>query len=418
MIREYIRRKFKRAFATKYIFFSVIADKIFFFIYFLLLARLFDKPVYGEVITAFTFCNIAAFFVSFGIPVYIQRTVAINKFNSTKEINITLFILTLLIFIYFPLILFITVSIFPSIELIVILLIGIIVYLFNYISLINSIYNGIEEYKKFFQLLFTIKFIGLFIILLLYYLKINNVNFFLFALLITVLSQFLLQIIFLRVRYFKFSFKGIRLIYVKELLLVLLPLYLASVFNFMYDKIDVLLISKFIGFQEVANYSIAYGIYKSTAIFFMPLLVSGYTKISYLSNRNFAVIIFIRKYATLISIICFIVIIFILIFSQYIIVFLYSSKFIESTSVLRILSIAVIFMGLNNLLGSVLNGLGKFKENRNVTLLCLLINVLLNIIFIPLYGIIAAAVTTVITEFLVMIGDAFYLRKFIFLKLY
>lgn len=412
MIISFVKKNFGRFLSARYIFYSIITDKIFFFVYFLILARLFEKNIYGEIITLFTLCNVTAFFVSLGLPVYLQRIVAIKKNESGQDINIALLLTTVLIFVYFPFIFFFTVFLYPSVQVILVLIIGSIVYVYNYISLINAVYNGFEEYKKFFTILFSVKVLMLLIVIFIYVANINDVKIFLVVLLFTVSAQSLIQFFFIKVKHFTLSIEGINFNAVKELIIILLPLYLATIFNFMYDKIDVLIISKIIDFNEVANYSIAYGIYKSSTIFFMPFLVSGYTKISYLSRRESAIRIFIRKYLSLITIGCSFVIIFLLIFSKQIVVILYSNKFENSAEILRVLCLAILFMGLNNLLGNVLNALGKFKENRNVTFLALVLNIILNIILIPFYGIIAAAIVTIFTEFLVFIGDAFYLRRF------
>ena len=98
--------------------------------------------------------------------------------------------------------------------------------------------------------------------------------------------------------------------------------------------------------------------------------------------------------------------------SDLIIRILYTGKFAEAAPVLKILSFALIGLALNNLTGIILNGLGFFRKNMNVTLLGLIINVILNLIFIPMYGIAAAAIITVITEYFILSGDYFYIRKY------
>ncbi len=405
-----LSRNFKRFFEAKYIFSALIADKIFFFIYFLFLARLFEKSIYGQVITIFTFCNIIIVMLNLGLPMYIQRVVAIERKNSISTINIAFFIYTILLFFYLPIILITTIFLYPTIDILIIFLIAITVYFFNFISLINGIYNGLEEYKRFFLILISVKLFMTVLIIFLFILNIHNVRLFVIVLLITALFQFFIQFLIIKFKFFNFSFKGIEYKEVRKLLIIIFPLYLASIFNFLYDKMDVILISKIIDFNEVANYSIAYGIYKSTFLFFMPLLISGYTKISYLSRRISATKIFIKKYSLLILFLSLFLIVLTFILSKPIVVLLYGQRFENSHIILKILSFAILFIGLNGLLGNILNGLGKFKENRNVTFFSLFVNIILNIIFIPTYGIIAAAVVTILTELLVLLGDAMYLK--------
>lgn len=70
-------------------------------------------------------------------------------------------------------------------------------------------------------------------------------------------------------------------------------------------------------------------------------------------------------------------------------------------------------MGLNNLFGVALNGLGLYKENLYVTFTGLIINVVLNLMLIPTMGIMGAVIATLATEYLVLAGDSFYLNNFL-----
>jgi O-antigen/teichoic acid export membrane protein len=92
---------------------------------------------------------------------------------------------------------------------------------------------------------------------------------------------------------------------------------------------------------------------------------------------------------------------------------IYTDKFSNSVFILKIVSFAVIGLALNNLTGMILNGLGLFRENMYVTFTGLIINIILNIIFIPLYGIVAAAVISVITEYFIFYGDYYFIKIFL-----
>ncbi|MEZ4689432.1 MAG: hypothetical protein R3A12_04340 [Ignavibacteria bacterium] len=66
----------------------------------------------------------------------------------------------------------------------------------------------------------------------------------------------------------KYFFKGFRLKSTFSLIKLSLPLESGSYFNFLYDKIDIL-ISKLTDFDQTAYYNVAYGIYKSSSILFI-----------------------------------------------------------------------------------------------------------------------------------------------------
>jgi len=207
---------------------------------------------------------------------------------------------------------------------------------------------------------------------------------------------------------FSFNFKGL-----PGLIKISLPLGMAVIFNFLYDKIDILLISKYTDFSQVGYYNIGYGIYKASSFAFSFLLVSGLTHVSYLSRRRSAVKLFFKKYALSFLFIGIILNIILFFASDFIIKLIYTYKFANSVFILKIVSFAVIGLALNNLTGVILNGLGLFRENMYVTFTGLIINIILNFIFIPLYGIVSAAVISVITEYFIFYGDYYFIKKFL-----
>jgi len=199
---------------------------------------------------------------------------------------------------------------------------------------------------------------------------------------------------------------------IKNIILLSIPIGLAVLFNFLYDKIDIVIISKLTNFSEVAFYNIGYGIYKSSTLAFSFLLISGFTKVSYLSRNKYAVKLFLIKYFKIILVIGILINIFLFSLSGLIINIIYTDKYFNSIFILKILSFAVIGLSLNNLTGIILNGLGLFKQNMIVTFIGFSTNIILNLYFIPLYGIIAAALISVLTEYIILAGDFFYLNKF------
>jgi len=194
------------------------------------------------------------------------------------------------------------------------------------------------------------------------------------------------------------------------MLKISIPLGLAVVFNFLYDKIDIIIISKLTDYDQTAFYNVGYGIFKASAIAYSFILIPGFTKVSFLSKSKKAVALFVRKYLLILFWICLILAFFLFLTADFIIEIFYTDMYSDSSMILKILSVAVFGLAFNNLTGIVLNGLGLFKQNMIITLIGLIINVILNIIFIPVYGIIAAAVITVLTEYFIFLGDYFFIR--------
>ncbi|MGB3019009.1 MAG: polysaccharide biosynthesis C-terminal domain-containing protein, partial [Ignavibacteria bacterium] len=137
------------------------------------------------------------------------------------------------------------------------------------------------------------------------------------------------------------------------------------------------------------------------------------SKISYFSRRKSAVRLYLAKYTLIIFLICVFVIVALVLSADIFVELLYGEKFNESANILKVLSFATLGMGLNNLFGVALNGLGLYKENLYVTFSGLIINIILNVLLIPTMGIMGAVIATLATEYLVLAGDSYYIKDFL-----
>jgi O-antigen/teichoic acid export membrane protein len=223
--------------------------------------------------------------------------------------------------------------------------------------------------------------------------------------------NFLLNYLYLRKEKIYFLINNISLNEVFSVLKTTFPLGLAVIFTFLYNKIDIVLISAYLDYSEVGYYSVAYGLYKSASLAFSFLLISGFTHVSEIRTDKKAVLTFTKEYFYIIFTICLAAGIILYFFAGFLINFFYTDKFTASVPVLKILSFAVIAIGLNNLTGIVINGIGLFKAVMYVTIIATIVNVLINIITIPVYGIEAAAWVTVITEYVILIFEIYILTK-------
>jgi O-antigen/teichoic acid export membrane protein len=397
---------------SKYLLFINVIEQFFFFLVFLVFARKYSVETYGELITLFTLANVFITLFNFGFPVFLQRSAAISNEESSVllsrvlSINIIIFFLYLLLtFAYYKIF-------YNTISLKLFLVTVLPVYLYSNINILNSFLSGLSKYKKQFNSFIKSR-------------AITISAFLVFALVLNSKLSYLLMIYSLGYLYhishliynikkitgkfiLPFNFTGI-----PGIIKLSLPLGMAVIFNYLYDKIDILLISKFTDYSQVGYYNIGYGIYKASAIAFSFLLISGLTRVSYLSRRHSAVKLFFKKYSSSLILIGIIINIFLFFSSEYIIKIIYTDKFADSVLILRIVSFAVVGLALNNLAGVTLNGLGLYRENMYVTFTGLILNIILNLIFIPLYGIIAAAVISVFTEYFIFCGDYYFVKRFL-----
>ena len=75
-----------------------------------------------------------------------------------------------------------------------------------------------------------------------------------------------------------------------------------------------------------------------------------------------------------------------------------SGAFAQSEPALRILAIGIVFLFANSAFYAMLNAINRQGLNAWATALAAVINIALNLAFIPLYGYLAASAMTVITE--------------------
>ncbi len=375
------------------------------------MARNFSTEIYGQIVTLITLSMIFISIFDLGLPIYIQREIAVNRASATEIFSRVFLLGTFMLIIYFGISALTVRLVYPDIPFAIFVIISLMMYISFLVTLTGKALSGINEYKK--QLtafLLPRIFIGILFAGGIYLYSFNE-NTLLLFMLAGIFLNLVLSLIYLFRNNISISFSYFSISEVKRIIAISIPLGLAVIFNFLYDKIDILLISKLRDFSEVAFYNIAYGLFKSSALFFSFLLVSGFTKVAEMNRDVSAIKGFYKEHAVIISIICMVCSAVLFIFPEFIIKLIYSDKFENSVNILRILSVGIIAMGLNNLTGVILNGMGYFKVVMYITFYALIMNVVLNIAFIPLYGITAAAVLTVITEFFIFIVEWYYLRR-------
>jgi len=398
---------------SKFIILFTLTERVFFFLAFIVIARNYPVDIYGEMVTIFSVANIFIILFDLGLPVLLQKETAILKERSSEFLSSVILINLIFLPLFFAAIILFCTIIFPGVSLIMISIISLLVYFFSIGNILNKSLSGLGDFKSQFSSLSFSRIITLIFFLTAVYIFNSGLN----VLLLIISAGALLQIYSLlkavRKNKLRISFKDINSAAIGSILKLSLPLGLAVVFNFLYDKIDIILISKITDFDQTAYYNAGYGILRASTVAFTFLFASGFTRVSRLNGNRKAVRLFFKKYSLVLIQICIILTILIFFGADIIIRILYTDKFKEAVPVLKILSAGLIGLALNNLTGIILNGLGFFRKNMNVTLIGLIINVILNIIFIPVYGIAAAAAVTVITEYFILCGDYYYIRKFL-----
>lgn len=396
---------------SRFVLYTNLTDRLFSFIIFLILARHFSSEIYGQLIIIFTVSTVFINIFDLGLGNYIQREIAHSK-NQVQEIFSKVFAISIYIIpVYLTSVFICYRIIYPELSFSLFLIIAIIMYESTIINICNRTLSGFSDYRSQFSAFWISRLLILsFFILLTFILKTD-----LTMLMLVMMAGFLYNtfLVLNSLKKYSLSLKGIftNSKHLFPLIKITYPLGLAVLFNYLYDKIDLLLISKFLNYDEVAYYNIGYGVFKTATLSFSFILFTGFTQISFLSRNVKAVKLFLKKYTTIIIVICLIATAMLYLFAEQIIIFFYTENYFDSIIVLKILSFALIAVGLNNLCGITLNGMKQFKTVMIITVAAVILNIALNIYVIPIYGIIGASFITVSTEYFILFFESLFLLK-------
>ncbi len=173
---------------------------------------------------------------------------------------------------------------------------------------------------------------------------------------------------------------------------IAIPFALAAIFARVYSYIDSILLSKLAGDTAVGWYSIPYKI--TYAFQFVPLALVAvlYPRFSeyFVSSKEKLSFIFERgiKYLLIIAVP---IAVGISVLSEDIILFLYTEEYRASILPLQILITSLIFSYLSFPIGAFLNACNKQVAQTTIVGIVMVVNIILNLLLIPHYGIVGAA---------------------------
>jgi len=197
---------------------------------------------------------------------------------------------------------------------------------------------------------------------------------------------------------------------IKNLLKESLPMGAFLIMFTSYDQaVDSMMIKNFLGSAPVGIYGFAYKIYSNLI---MPAYFLSNTIFPILSKSKKAKFQQVLKLSIKLTIFGLLILVpSAILLSRPIALLVAGQDFLGAAPVLRVLSLGLIFAYFNHLTGFSLIALRRQADSLKFGLIALIWNITLNLIFIPQYGIIAAAWVTVSTEAIVSFLSLFYLLK-------
>ncbi len=187
-----------------------------------------------------------------------------------------------------------------------------------------------------------------------------------------------------------------------------IPLFLLSVFGILYFRIDMLMIRYVLGIEAVAPYSTAYRLMDAAVLFpgiFLAVAVPTLTRFhaaqsTELLQKTIALAV---KYLGIIALLfaagC-------IVYGEDVLRVLFSSTYSQAYSILVIFGITTIFLYLNAPLSYFLYTNHKENVHTKILMLLTIVNIVANLLFLPVFGTVGAAFSTLVCEIL-----AFFLMR-------
>ena len=188
-----------------------------------------------------------------------------------------------------------------------------------------------------------------------------------------------------------------------QLLAFSIPLLFAGIFYSLLFHVDILMIGYFLGQTRVGIYNSAIPVGQLLTLlsasftpFLLPVMTEYVAKSNFQSLREICTIS--TKWIFLNTIPIFFYFLF---FSEFVITVIFGSKFVESASVLRIVTVGFLFTVIVGPTAYLLISLGKVKLHFYNNFIVLIINICLNYVLIPKFGIIGGGIATAISLLLI-----------------
>jgi len=178
----------------------------------------------------------------------------------------------------------------------------------------------------------------------------------------------------------------------------------------LYDRFDVVLLSKLAGDYATGVYAVAYRALGMTQILPYGLL---YSLLPWLSRnpQSGEGRARLEKALGLLLSVAFVVVLATMVFAGPAVQLLLGPRYAESAAALKILIWAVILRYANYAMNTALLAAGRERVFIVTSLVCLTVNIIGNLVFIPMYSWRAAALVTLTTELILLIQNLYWIQR-------
>ena len=371
------------------------------------LARYFEPAGFGTLIFAQTVASYFVLISALGYNYFGTREVALHKQQLSQTVGRLLTLRALIGILAFVLLMAITMSV-PYLrkEATLILLFGVEILLS--IFFLDWVYQGLEEmYRVAIARIVNVTLYGLGVYI------VSRMGASLLSIAVTYLIGLLCAVLVLVVSYQrKHGIPAFTASYLKIDLGRALPFTLTTVLNLIMFNINILIIAFYLDKQTVGIYS-AY----SKIVMLLIMVVGMYFNAIYptaarLYHENRPTFSLLMNISSRLSIII-AGIIFLIGFTgkEHIISLIYGAAYVRNMDVFVVLLFMVVQVILNTVYGRGLLAAGKEQFMLKVMVLFAIVNIALNFVLIPQFGIVGAAFAGLVTEIIAFVLQAYYFNK-------
>ncbi|MHB8903665.1 MAG: flippase [Patescibacteria group bacterium] len=398
---------------TSYLTMALVLQKVISFTYFMLLARFLGPESLGKYYLAISLTTIFAIFIDLGFANVLTREVAKNQDQASKWLgNILSLKIFLSLLALVAIFIFVNAFDYDSLTKNLIYISCISMILDSYTSTFFSVARGYHnlKYESISSIIFQ-----------LLVLTVGYSALLLGGGLIPAMATLALASIY------NFTYSWLILVYkikvkvklfwqipaIKEILLISWPFAVYGIFQRLYTYLDSVLLSIMAGDLAVGLYQVAFKIIFALQFLPMAFTASLYPALSFYfkNNRAQLAISFERAMNYLIIISCPIIVGAIILADK--IVLLFKEGYGEAVLPLQISIISLFFIFLNFPIGSLLNACDKQRKNTLNMGIVMVLSIVLNLILIPIYKVVGASITVLITNALMFILGMIQVRKII-----
>ncbi len=401
---------------TSFFTFALILQKIISFSYFVILARNLNPADLGKYYLAISFTTIFAILIDLGLANVLIRETAKQQASIDKKSKNNL--LRTVIFIKLPLAFIVLVA---TISLANILSYSLLVRQLICISTISMVLDSFTltfwSYIRGFHVLqyesIGVVFYQLIVFVVGYiFLKLEfPLLYLMMVMALASLLNFLLAFGLLKIKFQARIAPLYQVDLLKKILSLSVPFALFAVLQRLYMYLDAVLLSVLAGDMYVGLYQIAFKIIFSLQFLPMAFMASLYPAFaSYYKNNQEQLAISFSRALNYLLIIAWPVSLGIFILADKIILF-FKPEYTQAILPLQIIILSLVFIFVNFPIGAMLNACNRQKINTHNMAIVLAISVIMNLFLIPHYQALGAAITVLITNVLMFVLGAYYVRQ-------